>query len=132
VPDLAFNIQVLDQVIASLTGSNDPRGTLLQNHRKFAVLGVMGPDLLQYRPVSKKVAASLLNLVTTNGTLNTLPDDELQEVMVKPLGAIYSVLFSAVVVPVWPKLNKLMDFLNRMDVIAQQEDEIALVPMRTT
>lgn len=43
--NLAFHFEVLKQVIDKLVLANDPRGTLMKNSLKFAVLGALGPDL---------------------------------------------------------------------------------------
>jgi hypothetical protein len=131
MPNLAFHLEVLNQAINQLP-SNDPRRVLMTQNKKFAALGAMGPDLLRYVPISKALADSLDNLmsqpVVAGETLPMTPQ-ELIEVSRNPLGAIYSVLFRQLVIPVWPVVEKFKSFLDTMDAIAQAEDLPALLAM---
>jgi hypothetical protein len=123
MPNLAFHVKVLDQAIKQL--GSDPLAAPLSSNRRFAVLGAMGPDLLRYRPVGKDLASTLAGLVGSNQNLMSLSDDQLQELMAKPMGGAYSVLFSALVLPVWPVLGRISDFLDKMDAIAAPNNEDA-------
>jgi hypothetical protein len=131
MPNLAFHIEVLNKVIDQLVLQNDPNGTLLKNNKNFAVLGAMGPDMLRYLPVSQGLANDLANLATATpqGKITALPVNELSELFLSPLGGAYSVLFRLLVIPNWPVLDKITDFFNQMDAIAQAENQLALVPM---
>jgi hypothetical protein len=104
----------------------------MAQHKKFAALGALGPDLLRYAPISKALADSLDNLMSqplVQGQTLPLTDPELFAVFRNPLGAIYSVLFRQLVIPVWPVVNKVKSFLDTMDTIAQAEDLLALAAM---
>ncbi len=50
----------------------------------------------------------------------------LEELFSNPLGAAYSVLFSLLVVPIWPKLSNITAVLAEANTIAQDEDEFAV------
>ena len=139
MPNLAFHIEVLNQVIDQRAAQNDTTALMLQNPansqlKQFAVLGAMGPDMLRYMPVSQELASFLGNFIpsATSGTLLTpaqiaAATTQIQtamsnltttnpvmafELYFNPLGAIYSVLFSGLVVQVWPTLDKVTDFFN--------------------
>ena len=153
MPNLAFQIEVLNQVIVKRAAQNDPVAIKLNNPantqlKQFAVMGAMGPDMLRYMPVSQKLATFLSNFIppATSGTtltpaqintattqiqtamsgLSTTDQSLAFELYFNPVGAIYSVLFSGLVVPVWPVLDKITDFFNQLEVIVQNQDEIGL------
>jgi hypothetical protein len=153
MPNLAFHIEVLNQVIAKRATQNDQIAMKLNNPvnvklKEFAVLGVMGPDVLRYVPVSQKLASFLSGFIpsalsgklltstemstataqiqTAMSNLNTTDQALGFELYFNPLGAIYSVLFSGLVVPVWPVLDQITDFFNKLEVIVQNQDEIGL------
>ena len=151
MPNLAYHIEVLDQVIQQRVGLGDPVAININNSsqlKQFAVLGAMGPDMLRYTPVSPALATFLSNFIppATSGTPLTPAQIATQttaiqtamsslastnqtlafELYFNPLGAIYSVLFSSLVVPVWPMLDKITDFFNKLEVIVQNQDEIGL------
>jgi len=153
MPNLAFHTEVLNQVIAKRAGMGDPIAVKLNNPanaklKEFAVLGVMGPDMLRYVPVSEKLIAFLTKSIpsATSGKLLTqaeitaattqiqndmsnlsTTDEALAfELYFNPLGAIYAVLFSGLVVPVWPILDKTTDFFNKLSQIVTNTDEIGL------
>lgn len=130
MPNLAFHLQVLDQVVAKLVAQNDPRGAIMQNNPRFAALGALGPDMLRYLPISKTLSDTLHGFATSNpvGQISSLQSQLplLQELFLNPTGAIYSVLFREVVVPNWPTINNIVAFLNKMDAIAAAEDELAI------
>ena len=78
MPNLAFHIEVLNQVIAKRAAQSDPIAIKLNNAantqlKQFAVLGAMGPDMLRYTPVSNKLATFLGNFIppATSGTVMT-------------------------------------------------------------
>jgi hypothetical protein len=153
MPNLAFHIEVLNQVIVKRAGQSDPIAIKLNNPansqlKQFAVLGAMGPDILRYMPVSQSLATFLSNFIppATSGTvltqtqLNTATT-QIQtamsglattnqplafELYFNPIGAIYSVLFNTLVVPVWPILDQVTDFFNQLEVIVQNQDTIGL------
>jgi len=132
MPNLAFHLEVLNQAIKQLVTDGDARGVLMAQHKKFAALGAMGPDLLRYVPISKALADSLDGLMSqplVPGQLLPLTNQELIAVSRNPLGAIYSVLFRQLVIPVWPVVDKFKSFLDTMDAIAQAEDLSALLAM---
>lgn len=135
MPNLAFHLEVLDQAIQRLVSKNDSRGKIMAKHKKFAALGALGPDLLRYLPVSEAISTKLAELASD-------PPDELDadtlfnifgfglfELFEKPLGATYSILFRQLVVPIWPVLNEIKNFLDKMDAIALTENKFALPPM---
>ncbi|MBV8389362.1 MAG: hypothetical protein JO080_06150 [Mucilaginibacter sp.] len=151
MPNLAYHIEVLDQVIQQRVGLGDPVAININNSsqlKKFAVLGAMGPDMLRYTPVSPALATFLSNFIppATSGTVLTPAQIAMQttaiqtamsnlftanqslafELYFNPLGAIYSVLFSSLVEPVWPILDKITDFFNKLEIIVQNKDEIGL------
>jgi hypothetical protein len=151
MPNLAYHIEVLDQVIQQRVGLGDPVAININNSsqlKQFAVLGAMGPDMLRYTPVSPALATFLSNFIppATSGTpltpaqiatqtatiqtamsnLATTNQGLAFELYFNPLGAIYSVLFSSLVVPVWPILDNITDFFNKLEVIVQNQDEIGL------
>ncbi|BAU55143.1 hypothetical protein [Mucilaginibacter gotjawali] len=153
MPNLAFHTEVLNQVIAKRAAQNDPLAIKLNNPanaklKEFAVLGAMGPDMLRYVPVSQKLVKFLTQSIppATSGKLLTPAEitaatTKIQndmsnlsntdqalafELYFNPIGAIYAVLFSGLVVPVWPILDKTTDFFNKLSVIVQNQDEIAL------
>src|ERR1700744_2790228 len=121
MPNLAFHTEVLNQVIAKEAAAgndiakkiNAPGSPL----KKFAMLGVMGPDIFRYTPASRPLATFLHDLVLpANGKPMSQADIESSivnkittsqpeglEIFFNPIGSIYSVLFSTVVIPVWPK-----------------------------
>jgi uncharacterized membrane protein YphA (DoxX/SURF4 family) len=120
---------------------------------QFAVLGALGPDVLRYMPISSGLASFLSGLVpsATSGTalspaqtataqqnattvlqgLTATTATPAQQAMAfelyfNPLGAAYSVLFSTLVVPVWPILNNITDVLDQLSTIVQNQDTIGL------
>ncbi len=132
--NLAFHLEVLEQVIDKLVSSGDARGTLMKNHRQFAALGALGPDLLRYQPISRQLSDALDGLVQSNPvgqiiSWETSPTAtslaNLTELVENPTGAIYSLLFRELVVPTWPVLNSFNGLLDKLDAIAQSEDTIA-------
>jgi hypothetical protein len=141
--NLAFHLEVLDQVINKLVAGHDPRGTLMKKHPEFAALGALGPDLLRYQPISQQLSDALHGLVTSNppgqlsawlppaptATATTLAN--LSELLMNPTGAIYSMLFRELVVPAWPTLNSLNALISKLDAIAQAQDTIAAVEAAT-
>ena len=56
MPNLAFHLEVLDKVIAKLIAGDDPSGTLMNNNKRFAALGALGPDLLPISPSARACA----------------------------------------------------------------------------
>ncbi len=123
---------------------------------KFAVLGATGPDLLRYTPVSKNLASFLSGLVpsATSGKALTAAQISVAqqaaqtalqgltansatpaqqalgfELYFNPFAAAYSVLFSTLIVPVWPILNHTSDVFNRLEPIVASHNEFALLAM---
>jgi hypothetical protein len=132
MPNLAFHLEVLNQAIKQLVTDGDARGALMAQHKKFAALGAMGPDLLRYVPINQGLADALDQLMSqplVQGQILPLTDQQLIAVSRNPLGAIYSVLFRQLVIPVWPVVDKFKSFLDTMDAIAQAEDLPALLAM---
>lgn len=128
MPNLAFHLTVLDQVIDNLVGQHDSRGIVMKNNLKFAALGALGPDLLNYLPISKELSDALNALVTaSNPQISTLPIPLLSELFLNPVGAAYALLFREVVVPNWPAFNSIKALLDKLDAIAQSENNIAAV-----
>jgi hypothetical protein len=130
MPNLAFHLTVLDQVIDNLVGQNDSRGVVMKNNPQFAALGALGPDLLKFFPISKDLSDALDNLVLTNNPNNpnqisALPIALLSELVLNPLGAAYALLFREVVVPTWPAFNSTKALLDKLDAIAQSESNVA-------
>src|SRR6266404_1560992 len=127
MPNLAYRLKVLDQVIDKLASQGDPRGTLMKDNPQFAALGALGPDLLRYQPISPALSDALADLVHKGGNLqDLLPHlDLLEEVFLRPVGAAYALLFRMIVVPMWPVLNRLKRLLDRLDAIAKAENAAA-------
>jgi len=148
MPNLAFNLVILDQVIAKRAAApiHDPMAIALQNNaqlKQFAALGAMGPDLFQYTPISAALAGFLSNLIppaTSGQAMTTLQigtqTTQIQTALVNlqatspalafelyfnPTGAIYSVLFSRLVVPAWPAFNQANDLLAQIAVLVQNQ-----------
>jgi hypothetical protein len=165
MPNLAFQIEVLKQVITERAAGGDATAiSLSQNNfnnslMQFAVLGAMGPDMLRYMPISATLATFLSGLVpsATSGTAMTTAQTaaavnsaqnalaELTatgatpaqlalgfELYFNPLGAAYSVLFGALVIPVWPIFSQITDVFNQLDTIVQTQNKIGLVGMIST
>jgi hypothetical protein len=143
-----------DVLAASLAQNNFDNALM-----RFAVLGAMGPDVLRYTPVSTALASFLAGLIpsATSGTamtpaqINTATQKASNaltaltaasatpaqtalafELFFNPLGAIYSVLFSSIVVPVWPMLAHITGVLDQLDGIVKSQNTIALVGMLDT
>jgi hypothetical protein len=149
MPNLAFHIEVLDQVIAQLQAASDPRAAKLTANKKFAVLGALGPDLLRYNPISSTLAANLVALAknpalsnppaptpsdpnpTETLVLSTLGITGLEELQANPLGAIYSVVFNMLVVPLWPTVNSIQSFLAALASVVQAQNQLGLIPFAT-
>jgi hypothetical protein len=131
MPNLAFHLEVLDQVINKLVALGDARGGLMKNNIKFAALGALGPDMLRYLPISADLSTTLASLTTTTPvgqiSLTTLTVKELQELFLNPVGAIYSLVFRELVVPNWSTLNEVKAFLDKLDAIAANQTEWAAV-----
>jgi len=142
MPNLAFHIEVLNQAIDKRAGDGDALAIQLQNPanaqlKQFAVLGVMGPDMFKYMPISQDLASFLGNFIppatsgvaltqaqiatqgaqiqTALSNLSTTDPTKAFELFFNPIGAIYSVLFSGLVVPVWPVLDKATDLFNLLE-----------------
>ena len=130
MPNLAFHLTVLDQVTENLVAQNDSRGLVMKNNPQFAALGALGPDLLNYLPISKDLSDALNTLILANNPnqpsqISALPIPLLSELFLNPLGATYAVLLREVVVPTWPAFNSTKALLDKLDAIAQAESNIA-------
>jgi hypothetical protein len=160
MPNLAFQIEVLKQVITERAGGGDPTAKALSQDNfnnpliQFAVLGAMGPDILRYMPISSELASFLSGLIppATAGTalsasviatrsaairtklVGLATGSAAQqalgfELYFNPVGAIYSVLFSTLVIPVWPILNNTTDTFNQLLNVIQNQDTNGLLGM---
>jgi hypothetical protein len=160
MPNLAFQIEVLKQVITARAADGDPIAKILSGSNfnnpemQFAVLGALGPDILRYTPISNQLATFLSNLVpsATSGTaltsaqiatqtsavlaaLSALPTGTQAqqalgfELYFNPVSAIYSVLFSTLVIPVWPILNHTSDVFNQLITVIQNQNSAGLIGM---
>jgi hypothetical protein len=125
----------------------------------FAVLGAMGPDTLRYMPISSALAKFLSGLVPVATSGVALTPAQIQtkvmaaqaaleaitstsatkaqqalayELYFNPVGAIYSVLFTTVVIPLWPIFAKVNSVLDQFAVIVQNQDQIALLEFVST
>ena len=128
MPNLALQLEVLNQTIVKLIAGGDPRGTLLKNNKTFAALGALGPDVLRYLPISQALSDALFAMAQKpNPQINTLPLNLLEELFLNPVGAAYAVLFRVAVVPLWPVINKVKQFLDEADAVAAAEDKIGAV-----
>jgi hypothetical protein len=146
MPNLAVHFEVLNQVIAKLQAASDPRAAKLTANIKFAVLGALGPDLLRYNPISQQLSTNLITLLqnpallsppaatpadpnpTQTLVLTTLGLAGLEELQANPLGAIYSIVFSQIVVPLWPTINSITSFLSALNTVVQGQDQLGLIP----
>ena len=159
MPNLAFQIEVLKQVVTERAAAGDPVAISLTQNKfnnpqmQFAVLGVLGPDILRYMPVSSALAAFLSSQVpsATSGTALTTAQlataiTQTQaalkgltastatatqqslafELYFNPLGAAYSVVFSTLVIPLWPIFSQMTDLFNQLATIVQNQDTIGL------
>jgi hypothetical protein len=149
MPNLAFHIEVLNRVISDPGFAMDPRRQKVIDNKKFAVLGALGPDLLRYTPVSATLAAHLVTLAQNPALMNppaptptnpnptealvlsTLGLTGLLELQANPLGAIYSVVFSMLVVPLWPTVNQIQTFLSGLSAVVQAQNQLGLIPFAT-
>lgn len=121
MPGFAFHWETLKQAAKSLSGGDDATAELLNS--PYAALGALGPDILLYQPPSEQLASDL-----ADGTIPTLLQQltndpaslllqtpavtaELQELCTIPFGCAYSLLFSLLVVPVWPLLTTIQAFM---------------------
>ena len=130
MPNLALHLEVLNQTIDKLIADGDSRGALLKSNKKFAALGALGPDMLRYLPISQALSDALLKLAQNpNPQIASLPVDLLEELFLNPLGAAYAILFRMVVVPVWPVVNLIRQFLDQADSVAAAEDKIGAVAL---
>lgn len=154
MPNLAFHIEVLNQVIEKRAAAGDALAVKLKNPanaklKEFAVLGAMGPDMLQYMPVSKDLASFLSNFIpsATSGTvltnaqiatataqiqtamsnLFTTDPTKAFELYFNPAGAIYSVLFNGLVIPVWPVLDKATDLFNLLSSLVADHSNVEVL-----
>jgi hypothetical protein len=143
-----------DMLAAKITQNNFQNSLM-----PFAVLGAMGPDVLRYMPVSQNLASFLSALVPsatsgvamTQAQINTATQNASNalnqltatgatagqtalafELYFNPLGAIYSVLFGTVVVPVWPIIAEVVGALDQLDTIVKNQDTLGLVGMLGT
>ncbi|MES2108155.1 MAG: hypothetical protein V4577_05385 [Bacteroidota bacterium] len=154
MPNLAFHIEVLNQVIEKRAAAGDAMAVKLKNPanaklKEFAVLGAMGPDMLQYMPIGKDLATFLSNFIpsATSGTVltdaqiatataqiqtamsNLFTTDPTMafELYFNPLGAIYSVLFNGLVIPVWPVLDKATDLFNLLSALVADHSNVEVL-----
>jgi|HubBroStandDraft_4_1064222.scaffolds.fasta_scaffold09476_2 hypothetical protein len=161
MPNLAFQIEVLKKTITERAAAGDAMAQNLGENNfsnslmPFAVLGAMGPDVLRYMPISSALATFLSGLVpppsntlsakqitdavsSATSALQALPTGTSAqqalafELYFNPLGAAYSVLFSTVVIPVWPILNQVTDTFNTLDAIVQAGNTVELLEMLGT
>jgi hypothetical protein len=160
MPNLGFQLEVLKQVLNARAAQGDAVAVSITNSdslMQFAVLGAMGPDVLRYMPVSTDLAAFLSSLIpsATSGITPTMGQIKADaaaaqaslvaltaasatpaqqalafEMYFNPLGAAYSVLFSTLVIPLWPLLNQSTDVLNQLSVIVQNHDELGLAGLK--
>ncbi|HSM79454.1 MAG TPA: hypothetical protein VLT57_17570 [Bryobacteraceae bacterium] len=130
MPNVAFDLEVLKQVTASVSIPGNPQ---------FAALGAIGPDLFRYAPISSALSDALdkaltkgLQNVPANGIPNVditpiLSDPTLaKELFSKPLMAAYSVLFREIVTDFWPLLQRDADLLSQLQTAANNQDSNAL------
>jgi len=161
MPNLAFQIEVLKQVITERAAVDPVAAALKQNNfdnpqMQFAVLGSLGPDVLRYMPVSNTLAGFLSSLIpsATSGTAmsgtqisaavssaqsalqaltapSATPAQQALafELYFNPLGAAYSVLFSSMVIPLWPIFNQITHVFDQLDTIVQNQDTTGLLGM---
>lgn len=136
--NIAFDLEVLKQVAA---GTPVPGGSA---SLPFAALGAIGPDIFQYVPISQTLSTQLSNAVTE--AINSLTPAQVQagtvptvdisgilanstlavELFEKPLMAIYSVLFTFIVIPFWPIFETDANLLNQLQTAANAQDGSAL------
>ena len=131
----------------SQNGFNNPQ-------MQFAVLGAMGPDILRYMPISSELADFLSGLIPSATAGSALTAAQLAtkasaiptalaslitgtpaeqalgfELYFNPVGAIYSVLFNTLVIPLWPILNNTTDVFNQLLNVIQNQDTDGLLGM---
>ncbi len=131
MPGYAFQLEVLKQVRTELLrGENRDDGALLDS--PYARLGAFGPDLLLYAPPIDTLATDLagegvLALVAADiATLDAADLAALQDLFEKPVGCAYSALFSKLVIPLWPDLVTIIEFVAQAGTIADTKDTSAL------
>jgi hypothetical protein len=120
--NLAFHLEVLRLATKQLKALKDGRAALLESNWPFAVLGAMGPDLLEHLPAGKQLVDDLDGLAKKKGSLKDLSTASQKELFQRPMMAIYALVFRRLVVPFWPLFRQVTDFLDKMDGIAQAED----------
>ncbi len=136
--NIAFDLEVLKQVAAA---TPVPGGAA---SLPFAALGALGPDIFQYVPISQTLSTQLSNAVTE--AINSLTPAQIQagkvpnvdisgilsnstlavELFEKPLMAIYSVLFTFIVIPFWPIFETDANLLNELQTAADNQDQSKL------
>jgi len=132
MPNIAFHYETLQKVIEGLDGAGDSSATLLKDNFRFALLGAMGSNLFEYLPASQTLLDSLEVISKNHQSITTLPPDLLEELFFRPSMAAYGLVFRTLVLPFWPVIANITDFLNQMDIVAQNEDADALKNMKQT
>lgn len=126
MPNIAFDLELFKQVAATAQ---------LPGDAKLAQLGILGPDLFKYVPISSQLSDALHN-VFTQGVTQDPPQFDLSpivnntalatELFEKPLMAAYSILFRELVVDFWPILQNDSDVLKALQVAADNQDQDAV------
>jgi hypothetical protein len=136
--NVAFDLEVLKKLAAAVP----PPGSAAS--LPFAALGSLGPDLYEYVPISAKLSTALVTAVdkaiktltpalVAAGTLPTIDLSAIKsdaalatELFEKPMMAIYSVLFSEIVLPFWPIFQTDASILDQLQTAANNQDGDAL------
>ena len=123
MPGPAFHFEVLDLAAKQLAGggaADAAKAKVLTDHREYAHLGALGPDILRYMPVDTKAIDTL-----TQKDVKALTPAELKalalQVQPSPVMSLYGVLFR-LLVPLLPSFVEIDALLEEMADIAAAED----------
>ena len=126
MPAASYQFQVLAGAIAALKSAGDPKGELMEKHSHFAHLGGLGPDLFKYLYIDDPALMKTVEEILAGATdPNSLPTTDLLSLHRKLLMVVYRTVFSKFV-DLWPVLEKLHAFFDKMDGIISAEDQSAL------
>ena len=126
MPAAAYQFQVLQGAIDALKAAGDPKGDLMEKHERFSHLGALGPDLFKYLyiddPGLNKVVTDVLAGTVDPNSLDTVEQLSLHR---RLLMVAYKTVYGRFT-ELWPVLEKLHAFFDKMDSVISSEDSDAL------
>ncbi len=130
MPGPAFHFTVLKKTIDELIADGDSRGKIMSDHSNYAYLGAFGPDLLMHNFIDdENLLQKIEKVLNGNEDPNTWPLDEKLSLHRNLLMLSYSSVFKKLQ-ELWPLLQEIHTFLDKMDGIAAAEDTDALKNMQ--